>query len=239
MSTTVNNLVMKWWQQKSITKLSSDAPAATGSGVAATVSINQCLYVSYCIMSEVKLFVPLRLDQAPLHTHTHRVTLKLPSSLELCNQTEVHQYWSVWLSSWKCDACGTPATSVAPNTRVKKPSLLSPSPPANDKMLPLWRSITSAIILMKRKEIKCWVYCLMKINGRFLCFTVGHHGGLQWPINGLARIKIIDSARHCSISVIRKDVSINPSVMISGQDGGQPSQITKRALRVAGVDKSR
>lgn len=55
---------------------------------------------------------------------------------------------------------------------------------------------------------------------------------------GLAHIKIIDSAQHCCISVIRKDISINPSVMISGQDGGQPSQFTKPALRVAGVDKS-
>lgn len=48
----------------------------------------------------------------------------------------------------------------------------------NDKILPLWRSIASPIILGKREEIKCWVYGLLKIDVRFPCFTVGHRGGL-------------------------------------------------------------
>lgn len=53
----------------------------------------------------------------------------------------------------------------------------------------------------------------------------------------MPHIKIID--RHCSIAVITKDVSINPSVMISGQDGGQPSWITKPGLRLLERDESR
>lgn len=78
-------------------------------------------------------------------------------------------------SAWQ-----TASQTALPPTRGLKTfhyCLLFSSP--NDKILPLWRSITSLIIPGKRKEIKCWVYGLLKIDVRFPCFTVGHRGGLS------------------------------------------------------------
>lgn len=142
-------------------------------------SISHCLYVSYCIISEVKLLAPLCLNQAEstqTDTHTHSQSNCCPHR----NISVIRQRWIHIDPSGRAaeNLLRVTATSVPLNTRVKTFHYCRLCFSPNDKIRPLWRSITSAIIPEKRGEIKCWVYCLVKINGRFLCFTVGQHAGL-------------------------------------------------------------